>query len=411
MEFLEHVRLAIKGTKSAMNPGRCIKSSRVCLGYKDSDSLLFRYYDGKRGNGSSNPPLMESSQAIIQTLSSTPEITISGPNDAHIEQHALAAFFDDYCVKSADRSLSRGFLDGLKPLIVYAGQYSDIAQAAKMVALAGIGNRMGTPILYTKPTHTAESLMTGVLLGLYEIITSIETAPGQHVAHVRGVSAILSRPLKQPQVPGVLCAPTSNSSIQNLDAILIQFNPLFYRASTLLSDASTALEDIQHLRQDAMVLDNKFSRWSASQGSPGRLAPLAKIKPGHRNSQIAGQEMLTLILTKEAQKLAEGIVASIPYHLTKDPQTYIHETQTGSEEIIPGSPVGGLLLMHPLFVAARMPVVSPQLRAYMSRCLAWIGKNMGIGQSTLLSNASALKAGGLSRDVLREYLVYGYSSV
>lgn len=97
---------------------------------------------------------------------------------------------------------------------------------------------------------------------------------------------------------------------------------------------------------------------------------------------------------KKADKLTEEIAASIPYHLTDDLQVYVQELQTGSGIMIPGRPVGGLLLLHPLYVAARLSIVSPQLRDYMSGCLAWIGKNMGIGQATLLSNASVLRAAG-----------------
>ncbi|KAL1885325.1 hypothetical protein Plec18167_001982, partial [Paecilomyces lecythidis] len=88
----------------------------------------------------------------------------------------------------------------------------------------------------------------------------------------------------------------------------------------------------------------------------------------------------------KAQELAEDIAASVAYHLTVDPESYI---QTPSKPIVPGRPVGGLLLLHPLYVITRAPVVSPQLRAQMSECLAWIGKNMGIGQATLLSNLTS----------------------
>jgi hypothetical protein len=98
-------------------------------------------------------------------------------------------FFDDYCVESTDRTLSRGFLDGLRHLIDHAGPASDVAQAAKLVSLAGIGNRMDRPgltykakLLYSSlissfrtsisnatRSRTVESLMTAVLLGLYEV--------------------------------------------------------------------------------------------------------------------------------------------------------------------------------------------------------------------------------------------------
>lgn len=132
---------------------------------------------------------MESSQATLQILPFPSEVTFPESDDAQIEQGALSTFFDDYCVESTDRTLSRGFLDGLKPLIVHAGQSSDVAQAAKIVALSGIANRMGRPglvhrikLLYIDllgsfkttlsnevTSKTIESLMTAVMLGIYEV--------------------------------------------------------------------------------------------------------------------------------------------------------------------------------------------------------------------------------------------------
>jgi len=106
-----------------------------------------------------------------------------------LQNDALAIFFREYCVVSADRTLSRGFLDGLESLINQVGKSSQIAQAARIVALATIGNKVCMPhlvhntkqqygdLLYSfhsnLPHATAsnlvEVLMTAVLLGLYEV--------------------------------------------------------------------------------------------------------------------------------------------------------------------------------------------------------------------------------------------------
>ena len=87
----------------------------------------------------------------------------------------------------------------------------------------------------------------------------------------------------------------------------------------------------------------------------------------------------------EAEELANDIVASIPYHLTADLQVFVQEAKSDSKVVTPGKALGGLLLMHPLFVTSELSIVSPELRTYMRACLAWIGSNMGIGQATLLS--------------------------
>lgn len=93
-------------------------------------------------------------------------------------------------------------------------------------------------------------------------------------------------------------------------------------------------------------------------------------------------------LQQQANALVDSIVASIPYHLAPDPIDFIRAIG-GQEEVSPGRPVGGLLLLHPLFVVAHCTLVSAPLRAYFGGCLRWIGKHMGIGQANLLSEVSS----------------------
>jgi hypothetical protein len=98
----------------------------------------------------------------------------------------------DYCLIPEHYLLSRGYLDGLETLLAVAGPSSDLAQATKVVALASIGTKLNRPglvhkarILYLEMlqslqviisnagmARTAESLMTAVLLGLYEVRSS-----------------------------------------------------------------------------------------------------------------------------------------------------------------------------------------------------------------------------------------------
>mgnify|MGYP005989296833 CR=1 FL=1 len=94
-------------------------------------------------------------------------------------------------------------------------------------------------------------------------------------------------------------------------------------------------------------------------------------------------------LRQRAQKLAQEIAASVLYHLTSDAEHYLNSL-SGIESARPGRPIGGLLLLHPLNVVLRCAIISPSLRAYSSKCLAWIGKNMSIGQATVLSKESNL---------------------
>lgn len=82
---------------------------------------------------------------------------------------------------------------GLEALLVHTGRLSDLSQATKIAALASIGTKHGRPSLvhkartmYSSMLHslqlkisagtmanTTETLMTAVLLGLYEVYLSM----------------------------------------------------------------------------------------------------------------------------------------------------------------------------------------------------------------------------------------------
>jgi hypothetical protein len=94
---------------------------------------------------------------------------------------------------------------------------------------------------------------------------------------------------------------------------------------------------------------------------------------------------------EEAQKLALDIAASIPYYLAENVQVFLNQTLASdmtSKAMIPGPSVGGLLLMHTLYMVSKLSVVDPALKDYLKDCLAWIGRNMGIGQATMLSEVN-----------------------
>lgn len=100
------------------------------------------------------------------------------------------------------------------------------------------------------------------------------------------------------------------------------------------------------------------------------------------------------LIWEEAQKLALNIAASIPYYLAVNVQEFLNQSLASSvtsRTIIPGPPVGGLLIMHTLYMVSNMSVVDLALKVYLKDCLAWIGQNMGIGQATMLSKVYLLK--------------------
>jgi hypothetical protein len=88
----------------------------------------------------------------------------------------------------------------------------------------------------------------------------------------------------------------------------------------------------------------------------------------------------------EMNELANDMAASVPFQLFQNPLKLIEQAQSGAElTLLPGKAVGGLLLMHPLFIISNFSVISPEPRVFMRECLVWMGTHMGIGQATLLS--------------------------
>lgn len=134
-----------------------------------------------------------------------------------ITEDPVGFFLDQYVSCSADTRVSRGFLSGLPSLLAKAHPSSNLVQAVEIVAWATVGNRLGRPDLLMNARKqyvsilnsfqtllqccqmgesTVEALVIAILLGLYEIVSSGEPLPGQHkhVAHVRGVCALLLSP-------------------------------------------------------------------------------------------------------------------------------------------------------------------------------------------------------------------------
>ena len=106
-----------------------------------------------------------------------------------------------------------------------------------------------------------------------------------------------------------------------------------------------------------------------------------------RLARALGRKGVISSYEERAKALSAHIKASVPYHLAANLDEYIHLINTGVSNIPPNRPVGGLLLLHPLYAAARCTAIPHSDRLYHINCLAWIGSQMGIGQATLLANS------------------------
>lgn len=233
-----------------------------------------------------------------------------------------------------------------------------------------------------------------------------------------------------------------HSPVETLDGLIVKLNSLAHRSNVVLTDLHTSLEDITRLEHDATTFDPEFAAWAHCQPaewqpeviclideersslSPGRhfwpgevhmytdckptpsldtyvLISSVYVSTVWNTYRKARMMLLDIIvqcrkrLTKtpntskeesEAQRLGEAIAATVPFHLVHDLSKTIVQDDTKMRTTKCAKPVGGLLLIHALYVSARLPIVSPRLKKYMCDQLQWIGQNMGIGQATLLAD-------------------------
>jgi hypothetical protein len=102
-------------------------------------------------------------------------------------------------------------------------------------------------------------------------------------------------------------------------------------------------------------------------------------------AQALGQEVVGDYGAKIHHLTAE-LKASIPYHVSGDLGAYVQHPDAATASNNPQRTVGGLLLLHPLYVIARCTTVALSDREYFVRTLRWIGSEMGISQATVLAD-------------------------
>jgi hypothetical protein len=221
-------------------------------------------------------------------------------------------------------------------------------------------------------------------------------------------------------------APHSKNGGPSLDDLLLAFGPIWRKANTLLANPYFGAGELYQLRKEAIVLDEEIERWQAircSAFNPRTIGQITKEQaslvsnvgywPGRvdayfdlyvagvwNTSRIARLLIISLILKlsnflndkqyhaikrNDALELVRDIIASIPYHLTDDLQVFLQNGCENDQVVSPGKPVGGLLLMHPMYIASTLMIVPQEMREYLKDCLSWIGTYMGIGQASVFA--------------------------
>lgn len=121
-----------------------------------------------------------------------------------------------------------------------------------------------------------------------------------------------------------------------------------------------------------------------------RMSRLLLIAFHLKVARFAGQDVDSRPGVETAHSIAEDMLASIPYHLTDNLQNFLDQAPSTQSMTERGRTLGGLLLMHPLYLITQFPFIEQDLRQYARTCLQWIGTNMGLGQATVFANVSSL---------------------
>lgn len=217
--------------------------------------------------------------------------------------------------------------------------------------------------------------------------------------------------------------------MHNLDDILIKCHSLFERANTQLQNPSATIDELQGTLDYAAAIELAFARWNTNRDAswnanqvgyiteidakasscsfawPGPVHVyfdiyVAAVMNTYRKTYLMLLDILIRLVSRiggfrqtdtvtrweqQANILIDDIIASVPYHLTDSPHNYQQAIRSPSSSPGIGRSVGGLLLLHPLYVLSTCSIVPSPIHTYATKCLAWIGQYMGIGQGTLMS--------------------------
>lgn len=217
----------------------------------------------------------------------------------------------------------------------------------------------------------------------------------------------------------------SSDQEESLENLILDLDTLWTRY-----EATWEKQDYRGLLSECVVLNQRFLKWKDSRIPESRPTVVEHIhhpRPGpdvpvgywpgrvdtyfdlsiagvwniSRTAQLLLLSMLVTlsyelndgrasdVYTEAANRLVGDIIASIPYHLTDNLHAFLDDRRLNLGVIKErGKTLGGLLLIHPLYIASRVPFLPEDTRQYLKRCLLWIGSNMGVGQATLLAHVS-----------------------
>lgn len=228
----------------------------------------------------------------------------------------------------------------------------------------------------------------------------------------------------------ILCTPLSKHEAVTIDEIFAKTEPLYMRAEVLLAKDAT-LDELYAVKRDAEILKNEYNIWidtlpeewkprfvgtiTAGDGAktqvgywPGTITAyhdpyIATIWNSYRKARLLvidiimncynrictfpEHEEIDAAIYVEIEELIRGLLLSIPFVLSSDVQKF-HQNAATRAPLIPGRPIGGLMLTHTLYVLSVLPIIDQKIQGYLRECMAWIGHHMKIGQAVILSNCA-----------------------
>ncbi|KAH9215596.1 hypothetical protein DL95DRAFT_136041 [Leptodontidium sp. 2 PMI_412] len=228
----------------------------------------------------------------------------------------------------------------------------------------------------------------------------------------------------------ILCTPLSKHGAVTIDEIFARTEPLYNRAASVLAREAT-LGELYAVKRDAEKLKDDYNVWQESlpeewkpkvvgvvEGNeemlpqvgycPGTITSyhdsyIATIWNAYRKARLLviniimdcydrictfpEHEEIDPAIFIEISELTDGIISSIPFVLSADLQDFLNNSKL-CKPLVRGRPVGGLLLMHTLYVISVLPIIDPKVQRYLRDCLAWVGENMNIGQAVILSKCA-----------------------
>jgi hypothetical protein len=214
--------------------------------------------------------------------------------------------------------------------------------------------------------------------------------------------------------------PQPDNPAENLEAILVSLDTLWSRYKS-----TPTVHDVEYLKIECQTLKERLAKWEDAQPQEAKPTTVAMLEPVFQtpctpigrwpgkvdtypdlyiasvwNYARAARILLTSLmltisthlghwgeshdtLTSNIKVDIQEILSSIPYHLAENLYDFLKEGETEISD--PGKTLGGMLIMHPLYIASKAPFLPEETKNYLQRCLSWIASNMGIGQAEILA--------------------------